>query len=248
MQIYITKNNQQSGPFAEEKVLEMLSSGELAPSDLAIRQGEQQWRKLGELYPQSAGASGVKAAVATATSATPAPKKSRKGLLLGCGGFLLLSLLVSSVLGFIGYRNMFPADSLENLPATVGTMKLDNRYPPKGNIWGTETTYVGLYSNESKTETVIYMMTVFSSDEAAKTALREGLVRTCQSGEKPMNFTFVDTKGATLSEGSTCAVPLYVQKDNRLAAIGGSGSSAEIFIEFAENLPFNKGAKMKKKE
>jgi hypothetical protein len=243
MQIYITKNNQQLGPFAEEKVLEMLSKKELEPSDLAIRQGEQQWRKLGELYPPSAREINV-----TTAAPTVAPKKSRKGLLLGCGGFLALLLLVSSALGFLGYRNVFPADSLENLPEKIGEMKLDNRYPPKGNIWGTETTFVGIYSDESKTEKVIYMMTVYTSEDAAKTALREGLARSCQAGETPMNFSFVDTKNTTHSQGATCAVPLYVQKDNKLAVIGGSGSSVETYIEFAENLPFNKGTTMKKKE
>jgi hypothetical protein len=242
MQIYITKNNQQLGPFAEGKVLEMLSKRELELSDLAIRQGEQQWRTLGELYPQSAREINVKTAAPIV-----APKKSRKGLLLGCGGFLMLLLLVSSVLGFLCYRNVFPADSLENLPEKVGEMKLDNRYPPKGNIWGTETTFAGIYSDKSKTETVIYMMTVFSDEEAAKTALREGLARTCQTGEKPMNFSFVDKNGSAVSQGATCAAPLYVQKDNKLAVLGGSGSSAETYIEFAENLPFNRGAKMEKK-
>ena len=246
MQIYITKNSQQLGPFTEAKVLEMLSNGHLAPSDLAIRQGEQQWRQLGELFPQKVGGVSVVNAAPAAMPAT-APKKSRKNLLLGCSGFFVILLLVSSALGFLGYRNLFPADSLEDLPATVGTMKLDKRYPPKGNVWGTETNFVGIYSNESKTQTVVYMMTVFSSESAAKTALSEGIARTCQKGETPMYFSFVDKSGTALSEGSTCAVPLYVQKGNKLAVIGGSGSSAETFIEFAENLPFNKGASMKKK-
>ena len=43
MSIYISKNNQQTGPFDESRVLEMLASGQLSPNDFAIRQGATQW-------------------------------------------------------------------------------------------------------------------------------------------------------------------------------------------------------------
>lgn len=252
MQIYISKNNQQLGPLEEDKVLEMVAGGELSPNDTAIRRGDAEWRKLKDYFPNVGKKTNVPAPTAPVVSSSAvapiAPKKSRKGLLLGCGGFLLIGLLTTSVLGFFAYRNMNPADSLENLPDAVGDLKLDKRYPPKGNVWGTETNFVGIYQNASKTESVIYMMTIFKDEETAKRALREGLAKTCQTGEKPMYFSFLDDKKIELSEGATCAVPLYVQKDERLAVIGGSGGSAEVFIEFAEALPFNKGAAMKKKE
>ena len=251
MQIYITKNNQQLGPFEEAKVLEMLRAGQLSAGDLAIRQGEKQWQKLGSIYPNFENKPIAATAAATAAvlnpTAAPAPKKSRKGLLLGCGGILFIGLLVTGILGFLAYRNIYPADSMENLPNSVKDLKLTNRYPPKGNIWGTEASYVGLYSNEAKTETVLYLMTVYANETAASDALRDELLKSCQAGEKPMNFSFIDKNGKELSQGATCAVPLYVQKDNKLAAIGGSGASADTFIEFAENLPFNSGSTMKRK-
>lgn len=50
MQIYVSRNNQQLGPFEEAKILEMLGSGGLAATDLAIRQGEQQWQPLAGMY------------------------------------------------------------------------------------------------------------------------------------------------------------------------------------------------------
>ncbi len=53
MQIYISKNNQQSGPFDEKKVLEMLSSGQLAGSDFGIRHGEQNWVALSQMFQSS---------------------------------------------------------------------------------------------------------------------------------------------------------------------------------------------------
>jgi hypothetical protein len=242
MQIYITKDNQQFGPFEEEKVLEMIESGQLSRDDLAIRHGDKEWQKLGNYFPNVRNT----APAAVAAVEQTAPKKSRKGLLLGCGGFLLITLLIAGVLGFLAYRNMYPADSTEDLPDKVGDLKLANRYPPKGNVWGTETNFVGIYGDESKTKTVLYMMTVYSDETTAKDALRTELARTCKSGETPMYFTF-KKGGAETSQGATCAVPLYVQKGSKLAAIGGSGADVDTFIEFAENLPFNQGATMEKK-
>ena len=254
MSIYITKNNQQSGPFDESKVLEMLGNGQLSPDDFAIRQGGSQWQKLGEMFPNAGRQAATQPPVAQPVSQPPAvnqpqvseapPKKSRKGLLFGCLGILLFAGLVLAVLGFLGYRNMYPAESKENLPDKVKDFTLNSRYPPKGNIWGTETNYVGLYSKG--TTSVLYLMTAFSSETAAKDALRTELAKSCKTGETPMYFSFMKN-GVEVSQGATCAVPLYVQKDNKLVTLGGPGASADDFIEFAENLPFNDGAEMKKK-
>jgi hypothetical protein len=40
--MYISKNNQQLGPYPPEQVLTMLNNGILTPFDMAIKQGEQQ--------------------------------------------------------------------------------------------------------------------------------------------------------------------------------------------------------------
>ena len=244
MQIYVSKNNQQLGPFEESKVQEMLGSGELSPNDMAIRQGGSEWQKLGDFFPNARTAASANVAAAAAVGQS-APKKSRKGLLMGCGGFFLITLLIAGILGFLAYRNMYPADSKEDLPDKVGDLKLANRYPPKGNVWGTETNYVGLYQDEAKTQSVLYLMTVFSDETTAKDAMRSELVKSCQTGETPMYFSF-KKNGSEISQGATCAVPLYIQKGNKLATIGGSGASADTFIEFAENLPFNQGTTMEK--
>jgi hypothetical protein len=255
MSIYITKNNQQSGPFEDSKVLEMLAGGQLSPDDFAIRQGGSQWQKLGEMFPNAGRQSNTPPPFAQPVNEPPvvnqpvaaqaAPKKSRKGLLFGCLGILLLTGLVLAVLGFLGYRNMYPAESKENLPDKVKDFTLDTRYPPKGNIWGSETTYVGLYKKD--TDSVLYLMTVYANEAAAKDALRSDLAKSCRTGETPMYFSFMKN-GTEVSQGATCAVPLYVQKDNKVVTIGGSGGSADTFIEFAENLPFNDGAEMKKRD
>jgi hypothetical protein len=54
MQVYLSKNNQQSGPFEENKVLDMLRAGQLSPNDFGIRQGTGQWHPLGEIFRISA--------------------------------------------------------------------------------------------------------------------------------------------------------------------------------------------------
>ncbi len=245
MQIYITKNNQQLGPFEEAEVLEMLENGKFSPTDLAIRHGETEWQKLETFYPNVRHIADTQAA---ATVEQPAPKKSRKGLLLGCGGFFLIGLLVLSVLGFLGYRNMYPEGSLEDLPDSVNNLKLNTRYPPKGNIWGNETTYVGLYDDESKTQTVIYLMTVFADKAAAEDAYTKGVADSCKAGETVINFSFVDQNDKEISKGGTCAAPLYIIKDNKLVTLGGPNATGETLMSFAENLPFNEGAKLKRKE
>jgi hypothetical protein len=51
MSIYISKNNQQAGPFADAQVLEMLRRGQISPNDLAIRHGETRWEPLGNIFP-----------------------------------------------------------------------------------------------------------------------------------------------------------------------------------------------------
>jgi hypothetical protein len=251
MSIYISKNNQQTGPFEESKVLEMLGNGQLSPDDFAIRQGAAEWQKLGQLFP----AAGRRAdnqpqftpPLGQPPAAQAAPKKSRKGLLLGgCGGFILLAFLVAGGLGFLAYRNMNPAESKEDLPDKVKDFTLDTRYPPKGDIWGKETSYVGLYKDASTSQSVLYLMTVYADESAAKEAMRTELFKSCKSGETPLYFSFVKN-AAEVSQGATCAIPLYVQKDNKLVALGGAGADGETFIKFAEHLPFNEGASMIKK-
>ena len=252
MSIYINKNNQQSGPFDESKVLEMLNSGQLSPDDFAIRQGGSQWQKLSDLFPHAGGFAAAPAAAKPFTQATAQPplseakpKKSRKGLLIGCLGILLFSGLVLAVVGFIAYRNLYPTEVRANLPDKVKDFTLDARYPPKGDIWGKEATYMGIYKRTGAS--VIYLLTEYASETAARDALSRELAKSCKTGERPMYFGFMKD-GKEVSQGGTCAVPLIVQKDNKLVMLGGSGAGATDFIEFAENLPFNDGTKMEKKD
>lgn len=51
--IYVARNNQQFGQFDENKVSEMLRSGQFLPTDLGIRQGNQHWQQLSVLFPNN---------------------------------------------------------------------------------------------------------------------------------------------------------------------------------------------------
>lgn len=51
MPLYISKNNQQLGPFEESVVLEMIRNGEVLPEDFAMWEGQSQWHQLKILFP-----------------------------------------------------------------------------------------------------------------------------------------------------------------------------------------------------
>jgi hypothetical protein len=100
MPVYISKNNQQTGPFEDEQVIAQLQSGAVSPDDFGIRHGDTDWRRLGDLFagrflPPLAGGSfapdSVQAAAGGVASAQ-APKKGGclKGGLIGAGILLLL--------------------------------------------------------------------------------------------------------------------------------------------------------------
>jgi hypothetical protein len=92
MQIYINKNNQQLGPFDEAKVFQMLQNGQLAPQDLAIRQGATQWQPLANLFPN---ANSYRVNPPTVNTMPPPKKGSGLKILLG----VLLGLGVLVILG-----------------------------------------------------------------------------------------------------------------------------------------------------
>lgn len=51
MAIYIYKNNQQTGPFDDNAVIEWLKKGQLSPDDMAFRQGQAGWQPLKNIFP-----------------------------------------------------------------------------------------------------------------------------------------------------------------------------------------------------
>ena len=95
MQIYILKNNQQFGPFAAAKILEMLHSGRLSPNDLAVAHGGNQWQPLSALFPNFNAIDAFAAGFNIPPTAFEATKKTRGR---GFGVFVL----VLGILVFLG--------------------------------------------------------------------------------------------------------------------------------------------------
>ena len=98
MPIYINKNGQQSGPFEDHVIEDQLRAGLLSPNDMAIRQGDAAWQRVGDMFPGVSGTSssappiGASASASVAPVAPPAKKGGGclKGGLIGTGLILLL--------------------------------------------------------------------------------------------------------------------------------------------------------------
>lgn len=121
MQIYINKNGQQHGPFDEAKVLEMLRNGQFSPNDFGIKYGQQNWQKLGEMFPQPKQPANIppinKPNIQVNQQVTPTSTKSgsSKGImfgLLGCGGLILLSVV--GLLAFFAFSKKNSNDVVVN--------------------------------------------------------------------------------------------------------------------------------------
>ena len=120
MQIYISKNNQQLGPFEEQKVLEMLRNGQLSPNDLAFRQGATQWQPLRVLFPNMAQPFNPPPFQFN-NQIQPPPVKSGSSnvllfLLLGLGGFFLLGII--GLFGFVIYTSSSRKVTVANVSNT----------------------------------------------------------------------------------------------------------------------------------
>ncbi len=109
MPIYIYKNNQQSGPFEEAKVLEMLAAGQLSPNDMGIRNGESQWQPLKALFPNT---SPIAYISPTPINNQPTAQKSGGSkvlfVLLGLGSLFLLGIVALGAFVFISRRSAPP--------------------------------------------------------------------------------------------------------------------------------------------
>lgn len=103
MSIYINKNNQQSGPYEDQIVIDQLRSGQLSPDDMAVKHGGTNWQRLGEMFPdvvpnkQAAADSTVRQG--SVTDSTEPAKKAGCRKVLGWG-MTVFGLLV--MLGCVG--------------------------------------------------------------------------------------------------------------------------------------------------
>jgi hypothetical protein len=250
MSIYIYKNNQQSGPFEEAQVLEMLKNGQISPDDFGFRQGAKEWQKVSAYFP------GV-GNHALAGGTPSVPKKRGKSFLFGCGGFFLVFLVIAGVLVFFALTKWYPAPSEADLPETVKTTnavgyKLNIRNRGRGDFWGTKKEFVAVYMEDGFPDdyekSLICLLTIYPDQKEAEAGLEKDLWESCRKGEKPMRFSFLDANKKESSTGATCGKPLYILKDNKVYGIGSIMKDVTKAVAnstgFAESLPFNQGSKM----
>lgn len=88
MSIYVNRNNEKLGPFTEDVVLQNLKTGDFAPIDLAVREGETNWKPLGAMFP---GAVPLQVIKGTGGS------KSGSGKIITIAGILILIAVIALV-------------------------------------------------------------------------------------------------------------------------------------------------------
>ena len=97
MQIYVYRNNNQSGPHDEDVIKGQLSSGGLSPNDLGCRVGETEWRRLGDIFPEATPP--IAAAVAGEVVNTPTAVAGKSGG--GCRSVLATLMILVGFIMFV---------------------------------------------------------------------------------------------------------------------------------------------------
>lgn len=115
MQLYIYRNNNQSGPHDEDVIKGQLRTGGLSPNDLGCRVGDNQWRQLGELFPDAVPQTPTSApAVSSRAPVATAAAKKQPG---GCRVALGITMLVIGLLMFVsGLGIAVAAPFVYNMP------------------------------------------------------------------------------------------------------------------------------------
>lgn len=95
--------------------------------------------------------------------------KKSTGIFIGCGGLLIVGILVGAVLGFIGYRNTNPSPSVEDVPEIAGTFKKEGIMSASGSPFGTTKTFTTEYSSEKggKKATLLYLLNIYADENSA---------------------------------------------------------------------------------
>lgn len=121
MHYYVSLNGKPAGPYPEEKIREMLASGEITLESLGWKEGLTDWVPLGSILPAGVGGS---------SPAIPVP--SIPGLPPQTGGWVLASLgsrflaacidmvpILLAIIVFAGFMVVTKAKNFEDLPQTT---------------------------------------------------------------------------------------------------------------------------------
>lgn len=254
MAIYIYKNNQQTGPFEEGKVVDWLKEGKLSAEDLGCRTGSDEWQALKVLFPQAVPIAAQNISppgiVENISGAEKMPavtkKRSGKKFLTGCGIALIIGLLLSAGLGFWLYRNLFPSIDKADLPDTVGKFNLGKSFPVKGNFLGTMTSYGAEYETEAagRKTGLTYFLKNYSSESGA---VSEADANNCERADLAKSGLLKDKTGKEVGAFKYCGGTLHFRNKTRFVTIYKfvltkaklAEANDDEIISFVKNLPFN---------
>jgi hypothetical protein len=88
---------------------------------------------------------------------------------MGCGALLVVGIFAGAVLGFIGYRNMYPSPSGEDVPEIAGRFNKDKLAYASGNPFGTTKMFTTEYSSDKggKKATLLYLLNIYADENSA---------------------------------------------------------------------------------
>jgi len=160
------------------------------------------------------------------------------------GSLLVVGFLVVAVLGFVAYRNLFPAPDKMEAADMVGKFKLRKVFPVKGNIWGTETNYFLEYEtdNGGKKNAITYSMRKFWSESGAVDDFKKA---ECSRSDSAKEGILKDKSGNEVGGFRYCSGTLYFRNGSRSATIYtfvlGSSDYApnSVVIDFVKSLAIN---------
>lgn len=176
-------------------------------------------------------------------------------ILIGCGSLAVIGLIVAAILGFVGYRNLFPSPGKDEQPDVVGKFKLTKPMKSQGSFTGMKASHLAEYTADGPEKHVVtYWLGSFMTEAGAreemdgnkcsnKTGEKTGLLKS-KSGQ--MLGDFRDCTGTLHMRNGSKTVTLYRYS---VLSVGSTtradeADDAEV-ADFIKNLPFNADVDMK---
>lgn len=160
------------------------------------------------------------------------------------GSLLVVGFLVVAVIGFVAYRNMFPAMDKVEAADSVGKFKLRRAFPVKGNIWGNVTKYFLEYESDGggKKNALTLSLKKFRSEAGAIEDFKE---TECSRADSSKEGSLKDKNGNLVGDFRYCSGTLHFRNESRSATvytfvIGSSDYAPDsVVIDFVKSLAFN---------
>ncbi len=160
------------------------------------------------------------------------------------GSLLVVGFLVVAVIGFVAFRNMFPAMDKAEAAESVGKFKLRKAFPVKGDIWGSVTNYFLEYESGDggKKNALTLSLKKFRSESGAVEDFKES---ECSRSDQSKEGALKDKNGNPVGDFKYCSGTLHFRNGSRSATVytfvlGSSDYAPDsVVIDFVKSLAFN---------